>query len=122
VVYAAVVRRDIVGVEEHALLYCSLSVYRIYRQRLGAVCTSLEARYWCRDLDAAREKVGKGGKDCGQGQSHCRSSSEYEELVLRVGAHSMGWLSSRHRSHDGQLLKSGNMCTRTVAGRGPLLR
>jgi hypothetical protein len=58
VVNAAVVGRDIVGVEEDALLYYeALAMMHVTDYYItGAVHTSLEACHWCRHLNAAGEE------------------------------------------------------------------
>jgi hypothetical protein len=82
VVYAAVVRRDIVGVEKDALLYCR--EVSIYTSSVLVTHTSLEAGHWCGHLYSARENVRKSGKDSGKDQSHCRSSSKEHQFVGHV--------------------------------------
>jgi hypothetical protein len=81
VVYAAVVRRDIVGVEKDAFLHCDVlaghSISHVY------VRTSLEAGDRRGHFNSAGQKIGKGRKERGQRQSHCRRSSKEEPFLLR---------------------------------------
>jgi hypothetical protein len=62
VVDAAVVRRDIVGVEKDALLHCGVLEFPVVRIA-AVVCTSLEAGDGRRHFNAAGEQVGEGGED-----------------------------------------------------------
>lgn len=54
--------------------------------------TSLEAGDWCGHFDAAGEKVWERGKDCKEGESHCRRSAEEQQLLLEghVQANAIG--------------------------------
>jgi hypothetical protein len=82
VVYAAVVRRDIVGVQKDTLLYCDLlasySISCVHR----VVRTSLEAGNGRGHFNSAGEKVRQGGKERGQRQPHRRRSSKEEHFLL----------------------------------------
>jgi hypothetical protein len=66
VVYTAVVRGDIVGVEKDTFLYYAFVSILHHSLIVLVMRTPLEAGYWCGHFDSAREKVRKGRKDSGQ--------------------------------------------------------
>jgi hypothetical protein len=82
VIYAAIVRRDIVGVEEDAFLHCGVLASQLAQAWNSGAHTSLEAGNWGRHLDAAGEKVWESRKDSGEKQPDGSSSRKYEELLL----------------------------------------
>jgi hypothetical protein len=86
VVDAAIVGGDIVGVEKDALLHCGVLESPVLRI-VAVVCTSLEAGDGRRQLNAAGEQAGEGGKDRGQRQAQCRCSAKEEPCVL--GGHDL---------------------------------
>ena len=101
VVDAAIVGRDVVGIEEDALLYCDCqSIATCSSEYL----TSFEAGDRSGHLDSACENVWQRGKCCKQKQSHCRRRSKEADLspVQRHGI----WLEA------GQLsgLRAGSRC------------
>jgi hypothetical protein len=89
VVEAAVVGRDVVGVEEDSFLYWALGqTSTIPSQSITSVeRTPLEAGHGGGHFDAASKETGKTGKDREQQEPQCSSSSE-EECALLVDSHS----------------------------------
>ena len=83
-VEAAIVRGDVVGVEEKAFLYCGLYQPCISPISIGMGVwhTPLEACHRSGHLDTASKEIGKSGKDGEQQQPQCSRACKQERFVL----------------------------------------
>lgn len=102
VVDAAVVGRDIVCVEEDAFLHCVVSASSAQAPWRQAWRTSLEARHWRGDLDAASKETGQRGEDGEEEQTGGGGCSEEQQFLPPVNGHgerAAGWAESRAGLH-----------------------